>query len=362
VRRHLGVSTCVLTTPYTEARYASLQPGHGVELYRDGRQEFTGLVAALDLDWDGQTGQRTITVQAEGDETVLADSLVFPDPLRAADDQTVNDYWKTRVAGTATAKTASAAMYQLISDMVGATAKADRQITGLTLGADPGVGLSRIWSALFNEKDNALGTLTAISVASGAGVLTVTVVQPRNLASAVRFSADLGNLVGFHHHIERPKVTHALAAGQGDLHLRVRKLVATVDAFALSWGRRIWAYIDRRDTADTTELTAAATDALEDGVPSVSLTCDLRDTVGARYGVDYDLGDKVTVYVGFPGETKVATVADVIREIAFEVFPTGAERITPAIGSWDAKAVIPTPTQKQLLRVGQRLAGLEARK
>jgi hypothetical protein len=59
---------------------------------------------------------------------------------------------------------ASTAMLQLISDQAGPTCRADRQIPGLTFGADPGVGLSRVWSALFTP---VLDQLALMSVASG---------------------------------------------------------------------------------------------------------------------------------------------------------------------------------------------------
>jgi hypothetical protein len=322
-------------------------------------------VTAREIGWDADNSRAVINVEAKGDESRLAKRLSFPDPLRAADDQTVNDYWMSRVAGAATAKVASTAMLQLISDQAGATCRPDRQIPGLTLGPDPGVGLSRVWSALFTP---VLDQLALMSVASGAnlglrmasasGSLTATIVVPRDLTDTVVFSADLSNLVGFTYRETEPDVTHALSAGQGDLHLRLRKLVATSDPLALAWGEQFWSYIDRRDTADVAELTKADEDAIDEGGPTVSLAVKLTDSQAATYGVDWDLGDAITVHVGLPGQTKVATVSDVCREIKIEVTERGVERITPAIGSYDAKAVVPTPTQQKLTEVASGLSNV----
>jgi hypothetical protein len=364
VRRHMGVSSAICKTTYTAQRWAALQPSCGVVLYRDGRQEFTGLLAARQVEWDAGSGRMVIVVEAQGDTVHLSDRLVFPDPERAADDQTINDYWTSSAVATSTA------MLKLISDQAGPTCRASRRVTGLTLGDDPGVGVVRGWKALFLP---VLEQLTLMSVASGAnlglritsetGALEVSVYQPRDLAGAIRFSADLSNLVGFTYREESPTATDAVAAGQGDLHLRLRKRAATTSALALAWGRRIWSYIDRRDTADAAELLQAATDNVTEGDATVSLAVTLTDSQAATYGRDWGLGDRITVYVGPPGQsTPVATVVDVVREIAFEVDERGAETLRPAIGTYDAKARVPGPTQRQLANVGVSLAGLIARK
>jgi hypothetical protein len=362
VLKHMGVGKATITTDYTADRFAALGPGMGITLWRDGRQEFTGPVTSRRIAWDASSGQAVITAECEGDETHLADRPVFPDPLRAADDQTVNNYW------TYTGR-ASTAMQRLISDQAGPTARADRQITGLVLGEEPGTGVSRKWSALFDSEGNALGTLASIAVASGAnlglrmvaapGSLTANITAPRDLAGSAVFSADLANLVGFEYAETAPTVTHALSAGQGDLHLRMRRQAVTTDPLAFQWRRQRWSYIDRRDTADTADLLSAAQDALAEGGPTVNLTVQLTDSDAATYGLDWQLGDRVTVYVGLPGQTKPVVVSDVVRELLLEVDGSGAETILPAIGSYDAKAVLPTPTQRQLSAVGAQLANIK---
>jgi hypothetical protein len=361
IRRHLGVDTAVVTTPYSPAAFDKLQPSCGIELWRDGRQEFTGLVDELNPSWDVESGQAVIKVQCVGDMVHLADRLAFPDPGDEADDQVINDYW-------AFTGLASSAMQRLIDDQAGPRAHPDRRVRGLVIGADPGLGTSRTWTALF---PSVLEQLTLMSVASGAnlgvrmrastGRLTADIVAPQNLADSIKFSADMSNLSGFDWRISAPTVTRALAAGQGDLHARMRRMAASTDPLATQWGRQIWTYIDRRDTEDPAELITAAQDALADGGPTVSLAVTLQDSEAATYGRDWNIGDRITVYVGLPGQRKPGTVSDVVREIRFDVDNKGAETIRPAIGSFDAKATVPTPTQQQLARVGRSLRGLIAR-
>jgi chitodextrinase len=361
VKRHLGVSKAILTTPFSEEALASLLPPAGLLLFRNGVQEFSGRVSGLEVSL-GELDGDVIKVQAVGDEQDLADRLVFPDPLRAPDDQTVNDYWTyTGIA--------SSAMHQLISDQAGPTCRVDRQVPGLVLGTNPGVGISRTWTGLFGS---VLDQLVQMSVASGAnlglrmtstaGTLVADIVAPRDLGTSVRFSTDLSNLSTVDYRLSAPEVTHAVAAGQGDLHLRLRRMAVSVDPTVLSWGRQVWRYVDRRDTADTAELLKAAGDAVIGGGAGVSLAVTLLDSEAATYARDWQLGDRVTVHISRPGSSSVATVTDVIREIAFTVDDDGAETIRPAIGDYDAAAAIPTPTQEQLAEVGRALAGLITRK
>jgi len=78
----------------------------------------------------------------------------------------------------------------------------------------------------------------------------------------------------------------------------------------------------------------------------------------ATYGTDWDLGDKVTAYVGLPDQPKVAVVNDVIREITFTVTADGLERVEPAIGDVSARTFLPTPQQRDLATVSARTAAL----
>jgi hypothetical protein len=361
-RRHLGVSAAVIVTPHSEDAAARLDKRCGVSVRRDGVEEFGGLITSRHITWDADSGRFLLTVHCEGDEVVLRDRLAFPDPLRDAFDQTVNDYWQVTAP-------ASTAMLQLISDQAGPTARPDRQVPGLTIGPDPLIGAARRYRALFTDVMGTLGTFSVASktnlgvrVAPTGNGLRATLYDPRDLRDTVRFSAHLSNLVGFEYTETAPTVTHALAAGQGDLHLRLRRGWVNDDPTVQAWGRQVWSYIDRRDTPDAADLTEAAQDELADAGPTVALAVTLTDSQAVQYGRDWGLGDMVTVYVGGPDQAAPATVADVVREVYLEVRDDGAETIRPAIGTDDAKALIPPPTQTALAKIGRRLSGLETRK
>jgi len=362
VARHLGVDAVELTTPYTPGAYGRLAPGCGVVIQRDGVQQVAGMVGgSRKIGWDAGSGDATITVQCLGDDQHLADRLVYPSPLAAATAQTAN-YW------TYTGP-ASSAMWELIRQQAGPAAQASRRVPTLVMGDNPGVGVSRAWSEQWAP---VLDTLVGMGVLSGAdlGVRIVTtadglradIYAPRDLSAGVRFSTSLTNLRAWDFEQQPPSVTYAIAAGQGDLAARVRRVASSGAAADLAWGRRIERYIDQRDEADTTKLQQSADDELAQGVGTVALSVDAADTAAARYGDDWSLGDRVTVHVGLPGGPTAATVIDLIREVAFTVDAQGRETITPAVGTSDAKAIRPGPTQQRLATVAAGLARLTRNK
>ncbi len=367
VLRHLGVDTCELVTPYTPERYGRLAPGCGVVVQRDGVQQFSGLVGTPDksparlVEWNGETGSALLTVRCLGDDVHLDDRLVLPSPLASPTAQTDN-YWTHNGP-------ASTAMWRLIREQAGPAAAASRRVPTLYMGDDPGVGSSRLWSAQFAP---VLETLTGWGVLSGADLgvrmtttadgLRADVYAPRDLTAGVRFSVNLTNLTGWSYGESPPDVTVAIAAGQGDLATRVRRVSSTSSARDLAWGRRIERYVDQRDEEDAGKVQTSADDAVVEGAGAVSLSLEAQDTATARYGEHWSLGDRVTVHVGLPGGETAATVADLVREVAFDVDSRGRERITPAVGTSDAKAVRPGPTQQAVGRLSAGLARLTRNK
>jgi prophage tail gpP-like protein len=108
---------------------------------------------------------------------------------------------------------------------------------------------------------------------------------------------------------------------------------------------------DRRDTDDPAELQQAIDEELAERAERAGLSISPVDTEGLRFGVDYDLGDRVTVMVdGTP-------VRDLLREVKFTLTGEG-ETVTPTVG---------TPSHpgaalgifEQLRRLRSRVSGLE---
>jgi hypothetical protein len=330
VLRHLGVDTCELVTPYTPDAYGRLAPGCGIVVERDAVQQFSGMVgSSRKVEWSASAGVATITVQCLGDDQHLADRVVYPSPA------------------------------------LDPTAQTARRVPTLVMGADPATGVSRLWSAQFTPL---LDTLTAWGVVSSAdlGIRVVTttdglradIYAPRDVSAGVRFSASLSNLTGWDYEQTPPSATYAISAGQGALHNRARRVASSASAADLAWGRRVESYVDQQDESDAAKLQQAALDAVAQGVGTVALSVTVADTPAAAYGRDWNLGDRVTVSVGLPAAPTAAIVTDLVREVGFTVDAAGVEAITPAVGTSDAAAVRPGPTQRKLAKVAAGLSRL----
>jgi hypothetical protein len=357
VIRHFGVGAGVATVTYTDDLYRRLVEGASVEVRRNGHRLDTGPLVEITEAWpDG-----TIKVAFVGDEVVLSDRLVLPDPTRAGDAQTTASHWtRTGVASTV--------MLALIAEQAGPAAHPSWRVDGLHTAPDPAAGATVTANIRYGDPD-LLTELRTLSLASGADLgirvdrtdtgLQAAVVPSRDVAATIRFSADLRNLASYEFTRTAPTVTDAIVAGQGELTARTQRVVSSTDPITLGWSRRIWDYVDQRDTDAATELDQSGTETLAEGAATVALTCTLRDTEAVAFGRDWQLGDRVTVYVGHPGGPK-AEVVDVVREVAYSYGPRG-EAITPAIGTTDATALPSRVTQQTLNRIKARVAGLERR-
>ena len=110
------------------------------------------------------------------------------------------------------------------------------------------------------------------------------------------FSSDDGNLANATLTIDyMDEVNYVYAGGQGEGFERL--IVAVSDTVRI--GKSIWnlreAFVDARDQETTAGITARANAALSSGRPFARLTGDLLDTPAARFAVEWDFGDKISV-------------------------------------------------------------------
>ena len=110
------------------------------------------------------------------------------------------------------------------------------------------------------------------------------------------FSSDAGNLANASLTIDyMDEINYVYAGGQGEGIDRV--IVTASDTVRI--GKSIWnlreAFVDARDQETTAGITARANAALSNGRPFARLTGDLLDTPAARFAVEWDLGDKISV-------------------------------------------------------------------
>lgn len=311
VVRHLDVGTWSLTLPADHPQARLLAQGSGVAIWAEGAAEplLTGPVRTVRDEWSASTGDAgQLTFTGACDNAHLAARLAFPDPARAPDTgngrYSVEHWVRSGPAGDI--------IRELVAANTGETALASRRVDRLsTDGVPAGLGASTVARLRFDTvmtavRDLATGAGLSARVAqtTAGGPLELQVAPVRDLRRTVRLSPRLGNLSAYSYQLTAPTATRAVVAAQGKGTDRFFWQWSAPDD-EREWSRAVETFVDQRDTpvparlddsdAQFKSLREAASRALEQGGQQAELSLTPIDTPTMRYGVDYQVGDTVTV-------------------------------------------------------------------
>ena len=138
----------------------------------------------------------------------------------------------------------------------------------------------------------------------------------RDLTREVRLSEINGALSSFELEESAPEATRAIVSGPGagDLHEFL-----SVTGPETDWGLKRTVYVSASND-DEDEMREAGTEELADKGESGSITLELVDVPGCRFGTDFNVGDKVTVRLA-----DGATITDIVQSAEIEWSETGRE-------------------------------------
>lgn len=342
-----------VTLPARPEYMAQLQPGNRLVLIRDDAIWCAGpLEIPQDFTWTIGSDPGEVTVNFTDDLARIAGYLTYPDPTAAfASQVTASD-----ATYQLTSTNAETIIRTLVNVNCGPGALAARQIPSLVLDSVAGVGSTTSITTRFEALLDACRT-----VASGDGLgfrtrqvgseIRFGVYAPADRTATARFSAGLGNLRKVAFQYAAPTATSELVQG-GDTGSRAYVEVTSGDA--ATW-YRVEKLVDQTGTTDANgELTQAGNLAFGDDGVQASLSTETVDTPDLHAGIDYSLGDLVTVELPTGLE-----VADLVRTIRLAATPTEGELVTSVIGSSDQTTA--TRTVRVIRELGRRLGRLEAR-
>ena len=144
-----------------------------------------------------------------------------------------------------------------------------------------------------------------------------------DLTDRVVFDQERGNLktpsLDFDYESE---INYVYGAGQGEAGSREIQQVYDADRYGASQWNRRETVRDARNQPDADGVREAARAELSEGRPKLRFSGVPVDTEGTRFGIDWDMGDKVTArYRGY-------TFVSIIRAISISVNDAGEETIS----------------------------------
>lgn len=332
-----------------------LTDGAGLIVERDGAPLLSGTIDATQRTWARDADH--LILSGSDDTGLLARRVTLPVPLAVP--VPAGTTYSASVADVRTG-VAETVMRGYVDANAGPGARSDRMVAGLRLAPDLGRGASGTWRARFEALDDKLR-----EVALGGGDLGFRVVQATDAnavefqvyatadktASAV-FSPNYGNLRSYEYRQGAPKATYLYVLGQGEG--TARTIVEGGDSAArVRWGQRE-EVVDARGTPTTEELRLRLSKDLGELAANASLTVNPVDLAGMAFGLDYGLGDRVTVMVDG------VAVSEVVREVKITLDKQG-ETVQPALLTPGAVSDPVERLYTAIRALGTRLSRLEGR-
>lgn len=305
VLRYNAISTWTLSLPTGHAMETALKtPGSGIIVTFNGNTLLSGPTTWVQTIQTADNPDGVTQVTGLDDSVLLRDRLAYPTPTTA-------DVTAQTTAYDVRTGTAEDVIKGYVNANMGSTAPAARKIASLTVAGSLLRGATVKGSARFDVVYDLLQTLADASGNAGTPLgfdvlqvgtgLVFDVYQPTDRSKTIRLDIANNRLVETTYSMAQPKTTRVIVGGSGDLTARVftERTSTTSLAAETAWGRRIEKFADARDTSDATTLNTSGDSILAtDGKAQVTASVRPSDDQAMLFGIDWFLGDTVTIVVG----------------------------------------------------------------
>jgi hypothetical protein len=380
ILRFNAPSTWVLILPTDSIAAKELsKPKYGINVTKDGETLLSGNVAKPNRKWDAS--QDTTTVSGLDDTAWLEKRLAYPVPSGPPYTSTAYDV-RTGAAETI--------IHEFVDYNAGPRALPERQVPKLVLGTNLGRGNVVTGRARFHSLIERLRALALVGGGLGFRIkqvgknLEFQTYQPTDKTKEVIFSPLLGNLRAFEYGRETAETNYVIVGGGGQGTSRT--FIERGDSTSISKYGRHEAFVDQRNTSETSELEQSIDEELEQKAEKYSLSISPVDTDSMTFGRDYNLGDKVSIVLTQPNEVidvetvnffissfqtvqvenervrkiqeKLEVIQDVVREVKISITPEGVS-VTPSIGTPESISKSILGIFDQVKKLGKRIGNLE---
>ena len=321
-------------------------PGYGIIVSGPGGVIISGPTLAARLEQNSEDSLGTWEITGASDSLILAERLAYPKPSTA--DVTAQDESNDTRNGPG-----ESVIKEYVDANIGPSAPSQRKIPALTIETDAGKGSNVFGSARFtNLQELLFGLASASGVAykieQDGNDLELKVYEPQDLTASVRMDIANDQVTRTDYSYQAPKTTRAIVGGPGEATERVFIEGTTSESTAAEtlWKRRIETFVDSRGSEELDELNQSAEEELaENGKTIINVSVTPTDDTNMRYGLDWNLGDQVTVVVD-DTEAK-AVVTEVGVSIQEDGVRVGATVGNPVSLDFESKLIAKSNNQDQ---------------
>lgn len=324
-----NVGSWSLTLPYNHSLGEYLrQPNYGLVLTGpNGQTLISGptLSARLSQTQDNIEGNWEIT--GASDDIVVAEHLAYPKPSTADVTAQTDDYDDR-------SGEAEFVIKSYLEANIGSLAPTVRRVPNLVVADNQGRGAVVSAAARFDNLQSLIYQLAQVGgigyqITQVADELVFEVFEPQDRTSTIRMDIENRKLTSAIYSYGTPTVTRAIVGGKGEAKNRTfieRTSAESLEAESV-WGRRVETFVDARNANNVNELNTAGDELLVDrGKTITEMSVTPSDDVNMVYGVDWFVGDRVTVV-----NNDVETAA-VVTEIGIRIDSDGV-RIGATVGT-----------------------------
>jgi hypothetical protein len=300
VLRYNNVGSWQMKLPYGNRLGEFLRlPGYGIIVTGPADTViFSGPTISATLQQTSDNLQGDWEIIGASDDIILQERLAYPTP--GTDDVTAQVTPYDERSGPA-----ESVLKQYVNVNLGPSAPVSRQVPGLLVQTDAEQGLVVTGKARFDQLQELFYDIAQLGgigykIEQNNGDLLFSCYVPTDRTATVRMDMDNQKLSSSQYSYSSAKVTRVIVGGQGEDEWRRFVEASNTDSedAETAWGRRIEVFKDGRNSRDLDILQQSGQELLVDqGKTIVEMSVTPSDDINMKFGVDWYLGDKVTIVV-----------------------------------------------------------------
>lgn len=314
-------------------------PGYGIILTGPNDEVIlSGPTLSATLTQEQNNIEGNWVIEGVSDDVFLSERLAYPTPSTAdVTAQSAGSDLRTGAAETV--------IKEFVDVNIGPSAPSERKISALTIEADEARGNTVTANARFDTLQTLAYDLAQVgglgyTINQVGSNFEFSIYEPVDRSNLIRMDVQNRKLTSSSYSYGTARVTRAIVGGRGEAEDRVYLERSNSDSLSaeLTWGRRIEVFKDARRSEDADELATAGDELLVDlGKTVVEMTVVPSSDQTMVYGVDWFLGDRVTVVANDIESTAVVTEVGI--SIAADGVRVGATVGTPVGIDFETKIV-----------------------